>query len=52
MCPFQDRDGYITLKEFRAYHLKNNLDESAIAKAFAAIDSDNDGLVTYEGKIR
>ncbi len=45
----QDKDGFITLQEFRAYHSKTNKDDSAIAKAFAAIDSDKDGLVTFEG---
>ncbi|CAF3137309.1 unnamed protein product [Rotaria socialis] len=44
----EDKDGYITLKEFRAFHSKTTNDASAIAKAFAAIDSDKDGLVTFE----
>ena len=39
----------ITLQEFRAYHSKTNKDHSAIEKAFAAIDADKDGLVTFEG---
>jgi hypothetical protein len=47
----QDKDGYITIKEFREYHEKTNKDPSAIEKAFAAIDSDKDGMVTFEGKI-
>ena len=46
----KDKDGFITLEEFRAYHSKANKDDSAISKAFAAIDSDKDGLVTFEGK--
>ncbi len=46
---FQDKDGYITIEEFRAYHAKNNTDGTAIEKAFAAIDADKDGLVTFEG---
>jgi Ca2+-binding EF-hand superfamily protein len=37
------------LKEFRAYYEKTNKDASAIEKAFAAIDSDKDGMVTFEG---
>lgn len=48
----KDKDGFITLEEFRAYHSKANKDDSAISKAFAAIDSDKDGLVTFEGKKR
>ncbi|UJR16018.1 hypothetical protein I4U23_002932 [Adineta vaga] len=43
-----DKDGYITLKEFRAYHEQNNKDGTSIEKAFAAIDADNDGMVTFE----
>ncbi len=46
---FQDKDGFITIEEFRAYHAKTNKDELAIEKAFAAIDADKDGLVTFEG---
>ncbi len=45
----QDGDGFITLKEFRAYYEKTNKDESTIEKAFAEIDSDKDGMVTFEG---
>lgn len=45
----KDNDGFITIKEFREFHAKRNNDETAIAKAFAAIDSDKDGRVTLEG---
>lgn len=45
----QDKDGYITLKEFRAFHEKHNKDNTAIEKAFAAIDADKNGMVTFEG---
>ncbi|CAF4196758.1 unnamed protein product [Rotaria socialis] len=44
-----DKDGYITIAEFRAYHVQKKTDESIIAKAFADIDTDKDGLVTFEG---
>ncbi|CAF1288661.1 unnamed protein product [Adineta steineri] len=43
-----DKDGYITLKEFRDYHERTNKDGTAIEKAFAEIDADNDGMVTFE----
>ncbi|CAF1025122.1 unnamed protein product [Adineta ricciae] len=44
----RDKDGFITLKEFRAFHEQNNKDGTSIEKAFAAIDADNDGMVTFE----
>jgi Ca2+-binding EF-hand superfamily protein len=46
---FKDKDGFITIEEFRAYYAKTNKDGLAIEKAFAAIDADKDGLVTFEG---
>lgn len=46
---FQDKDGFITIEEFRAYHAKTNKDQTAVEKAFAAIDADKNGLVTFEG---
>ncbi|CAF0844391.1 unnamed protein product [Didymodactylos carnosus] len=47
----EDKDGFITLAEFKAYHSresKGNMNESDIAKKFADIDSDKDGLVTFD----
>ncbi|CAF0775046.1 unnamed protein product [Rotaria sordida] len=43
-----DKDGFITIQEFRAYYAQKNTDQSTIEKAFAEIDADKDGLVTFE----
>ncbi|CAF3369402.1 unnamed protein product [Rotaria sp. Silwood1] len=34
--------------EFRAYHVQKAADESTIEKTFAELDTDKDGLVTFE----
>ncbi|CAF4923042.1 unnamed protein product [Rotaria sp. Silwood1] len=40
--------GFITIQEFRAYHVQKAADESTIEKTFAELDTDKDGLVTFE----